>query len=159
MKLYFLRHAEAVEKIPGIEDKDRPLTSFGAAMMSNLAKSLKKEMAALDTVLTSPLLRAVQTANIMANIFGCKESVSTSENLLVGTSPAELLGELKSYKSSKSMLLVGHQPHIGIVISFLTGVKESDMNICKGSCALVEIEDLKTGSGRLVWIKDAQNLK
>ncbi|MEE8359821.1 MAG: phosphohistidine phosphatase SixA [Candidatus Omnitrophota bacterium] len=159
MKLYFLRHAEAIEKIPGMEDKDRPLTSFGAATMSNLAKFLKGDSSGLDTVLTSPLLRAIQTADIVANTFGCKDRVSASENLLVGTPPEVLLDELKSYKSSKSILLVGHQPHIGIVISFLTGVKESDMNISKGSCALVEIEDLKTGSGRLVWIKDAQDLK
>ena len=81
MKLYFLRHGEAKDKDIGMEDSDRPLTSFGAAMISNVGRSLKKELDTLDLILTSPLLRAVQTADIVGNIFGAKEKIKKTEGL------------------------------------------------------------------------------
>ncbi|MFH1753922.1 MAG: phosphohistidine phosphatase SixA [Candidatus Omnitrophota bacterium] len=159
MKIYFLRHGEAVDKTPGIEDKDRPLTSFGAATISNLARSLKGRASGFDMVFTSPLLRAAQTADIMANLLGCKDRIERSKSLLVGTPISTLIGELKRRRGLKKILIVGHQPQIGMVVSFLTGARESDMSISKGSCALVDTEDLKEASGKLVWIKGPDSLK
>jgi phosphohistidine phosphatase len=159
MKIYFLRHGEAEEKKKGMEDKDRPLTSLGAATISNMARSLTKVIENLDLIFTSPYLRAAQTADIVGNIFGKKDNIVRSENLLVGTPSSELLNEIKRYKDTETILLIGHQPQLGICVSFLTGVSEDNITIKKGSCAFVNIGELKENAGELVWIKDAASLK
>ena len=58
MKIYFLRHGEAEEKRAGLEDNDRPLTSRGAAVISNVGRSLKRDGSKIDAIITSPMLKA-----------------------------------------------------------------------------------------------------
>lgn len=158
MKIYFLRHGEAEEKRPGLEDRDRPLTSKGAAITSNTARKLKNDIGAVDIIFTSPLLRAVQTADIFANALASRDKIETTESLLVGTHPSELLKELKARKGVKSALLAGHQPHLGVCVSFLTGISEDKLMIKKGSCLLVESDDLEQGRGRLVWSRGPEDI-
>lgn len=153
MEIYFLRHAEAQEKKEGMNDEERPLTSFGASTISNVAKSLTRNIDSFDLILTSPLLRARQTADIMGNIFHNKERIKESQNLLVGTEPSRLLDEIKKHKKLKRLLIVGHQPHLGICVSYLTGESEDRADIKKGGCALVKMEDFKRAKGKLIWIK------
>jgi phosphohistidine phosphatase len=153
VKIYFMRHGEAEDKVPGAEDTQRPLTSRGAAITSNTARSLKKEMAGVDIIFTSPMLRAAQTADIFANTLGCKGKTVSTEALLVGTHPDEIIKEIKRRKGLKNVLITGHQPHIGICVSFLTGVGEEKLMVKKGSCLLVETDDPGRGKGRLMWTR------
>lgn len=153
MEIYFLRHGEAKEKKEGMKDKDRALTSFGAATIANVGRSLKKDVDNLDSILTSPLLRAAQTADIMGNVFGIKDKIVRSESLIVGAAPSALLDEIKRQKGIKRLLIIGHQPHLGMCVSSLTGRPREETDISKGGCAFVKIEDLKEGKGKLVWLK------
>ncbi len=154
MKIYFLRHGEAQDKKPGMEDKDRPLTSKGAAAASNTARSLRGEITPIDAILSSPLLRATQTAGIFANALGPEKGITVTESLLVGSDPAGLMSELRSLEGVDSVLIAGHQPHIGICVSYLTGMSEDELMVKKGSCLLVEADEPAKGRGRLVWTKD-----
>ena len=158
MKIYFLRHAEAEEKKEGMSDKDRPLTSKGVAAISNIAKDFKRSTGGFDLILTSPFLRARQTADIIGNILNNKGKISESQNLIVGAPPSALLDELKKHAPLKRLLLVGHQPHLGMCVSFLTGGGR-DIDIGKGDCALVETEDLKEGAAKIAWIKRPDDIK
>jgi len=153
VNIYFLRHGEAEEKTGGMEDKDRPLTSKGAAAIADMGRFLKKKLKGFDLVLTSPLLRARQTADIASSILGCKDKIKESDSLLVGSAPQELLDELKNRKGIKDILVVGHQPHLGVCAAYLTGKEEQEINIKKGGCALVTIDSLKKGRGNLLWLK------
>ena len=159
MDIYFLRHGEAEEKSPGTEDKDIPLTSKGAAAISDMSRFLKKKLKAFDLVLTSPLLRARQTADIVSSILDCKGRIKESDNLLVGSTPLEFLDELKGYKGIKHLLVVGHQPHLGVCVAYLTETSEEETGIKKGGSALVSIDSLKKGKGRLVWLKAPTDFK
>lgn len=159
MEIYFLRHGEAEEKKEGMEDKDRPLTSFGAAAISSVGRSLEKIVDGFDLILASPLLRARQTADIVRNIFGIEDKILESESLLVGTPPSVLLEEIKKQRDVSRLLIVGHQPHLGICISFLTGKSEEEVAIKKGSCGLVRTKNLKEGQGELIWIKEPSDFK
>jgi len=151
MKIYFFRHGEA-QGVPGIEDKDRPLTSFGAATVNDVARRLKDEIGSPDAILTSPMLRAKQTADIVGSLFKMKDMIVETENLMVGTAPSALINELKK-KSAASVVVVGHQPHLGECVSLLTGKTAEKIEIKKANCLLVESEGLKEGQGKLVWSK------
>ena len=159
MEIYFLRHGEAQERKEMMRDENRPLTSFGAVTISNVGRSLSETINGLDLILTSPLLRARQTADIIGNIFGRKERLFSSESLLVGAPPSLLLTEIKKYKALKRIIVIGHQPHLGMCVSFLTEKDEERASIKKGGCALVKIEKLKKGEGELIWIKEPSDFK
>ena len=121
MDIYFLRHGEAEDKKEGARDEDRPLTSKGAAVIKDVCKKLKSRLKSLDLIMTSPMLRARQTADIAANIFKCGDKIRSTDNLLTDASPSVLLEELASCKKDGSLLLVGHQPQLGECIAHLTG--------------------------------------
>ena len=141
-----------------MDDKNRSLTSFGAATVANVGRSLSKVADSFDLVLTSPLLRAVQSADIIGNIFVIKDKIKESKNLLVGTPPSLLLNEIKKHKGLERLLLIGHQPHLGNCISFMTGKDPQEVDLKKCDCALVKIENLKKGQGKLAWIKEPSKL-
>lgn len=157
MKVYFLRHGEAEDKKPGLEDKDRPLTSYGAAMVSNTGKGLRDEEDSFDLILTSPHLRARQSADIMGNIFNCQDRISQSESLLFGTPPSVLVDELKRLQGVERVLLVGHQPHLGECVSFLTG-QGGGVSIKKSGMVLLELDGTRE-RGKLIWTKEPPALK
>ncbi len=159
MEICFLRHAEAQDSEGGVVMADSPLTSLGASTVSNVVRSLSKLVDDFDLILTSPLLRARQTADIAGNVFNAKDKITLSENLLNDASPLELINELKRYRDLKRFLLIGHQPHLGKCISFLTGESEDALSIKKGGCALVRADTLKKGACELVWIKEPADFK
>ncbi len=159
MRIYFIRHGEAEDKQRGANDKDRALTSFGAATILNTSKDLKGQIGSIDLIISSPLLRAIQTADILGNLFNCRDKTVCSESLLIEAPPSVLLDEIKKHKDKKNIFLVGHQPNLGVFVSFLTGTKEEDMSIKKGSCGLVVLDKFKAGAGSLKWIKEPPKLK
>ena len=90
MEIYFLRHGEAQDKRDGMTDEERPLTSYGAATTANVARALARKVKKLDLILTSPLLRARQTADIAGNVFGATRfhvETLTSTPFVTASSP------------------------------------------------------------------------
>jgi phosphohistidine phosphatase SixA len=85
--------------------------------------------------------------------------LSTSENLLVGSAPSAIAGELKGAKGVGVVLVVGHQPHLGECVSFLTGKSPEEMSIKKGGYVLVETNDLKEGKGKLLGVTKPPKLE
>jgi len=157
--IYLLRHADASERKEGMKDRVRPLTSLGAATISSVAKSIKKSTKEIDLILTSPFLRARQTADIVGNVFKAKDKIRESENLVVSGDPSDFLDEIKGYMDLKRLLVVGHQPHLSMCISFLTGKNTEEIVMKKASLALIKIDDLKEGAGELIWIKEPTQIK
>jgi phosphohistidine phosphatase len=145
MDVYFVRHGEADWADWQRSDDERPLTSRGKKEMHQLAKFLKRLKANPELIVTSPLPRASQTAEIAAEHL----KVKCRENKLLapGFGKQELERLLKKYPT-KSVMLVGHEPDFSHTIEQLTG---GSVKLSKAGVALVEL-DRSWRSGRLLWL-------
>lgn len=146
MKIYFLRHGIALEpeEWKG-NDYDRPLTGDGRERMAREAKALRKLDLKLDAILTSSLVRAKQTAELVA---GELKMVSKEDERLGGDfDVSSLQAILQGCSDLKSLMLVGHEPSMSSVIGRLIGVARLDLK--KGGFACVELPDASTMTGEL----------
>ena len=145
MQLYFLRHGEA--DWPGWTkpDDERPLTDFGKKEARQVAKFLSRLKVKPDLIVTSPLPRALQTAEAAAEQL--KAKLCQDEALEPGFGISELSTVLKRHRS-KVLMLVGHEPDFSSVISALTG---GFIRMSKAGVALIDI-DPETEKGRLLWL-------
>jgi phosphohistidine phosphatase len=145
MQLYFLRHGEA--DWPGWTkpDDERPLTDFGKTEVRQVAKFLNRLKVKPDVIVSSPLPRALQTAEAAAEQL--KTKLRQDEALEPGFGISELSTVLKRHPS-KVLMLVGHEPDFSSVISALTG---GFIKMSKAGVALVDI-DPETEKGRLLWL-------
>jgi phosphohistidine phosphatase len=145
MQLYFLRHGEA--DWPGWTkpDDERPLTDFGKKEVRQVAKFLNRLKVKPDVIVSSPLPRALQTAEVAAEQL--KTKLRQDEALEPGFGISELSTVLKRHRS-KILMLVGHEPDFSSVISALTG---GFIKMSKAGVALVDI-DPETEKGRLLWL-------
>ena len=145
MQLYFLRHGEA--DWPGWTkpDDERPLTDFGKKEAVQVAKFLNRLKVKPDLIVTSPLPRALQTAEAAAEEL--KAKLRQDEALEPGFGISKLSTVLKRHRS-KVLMLVGHEPDFSSVISALTG---GFVKMSKAGVALIDI-DPETEKGRLLWL-------
>jgi phosphohistidine phosphatase len=145
MQLYFLRHGEA--DWPGWTkpDDERPLTDFGKKEVRQVMKFLSRLKVKADLIVTSPLPRALQTAEVAAEEL--KTKLRQDEALEPGFGISELRSVVKRH-GSKVLMLVGHEPDFSSVISALTG---AFIKLSKAGVVLVDI-DLETEKGRLLWL-------
>lgn len=170
MKLYLVRHAIAEERSatadagrasavkakgkPATPDAERALTPQGKAKMVRAAQGLRKIKVRPDAILTSPLRRARETAEILADGLGGIK-IEVLEELAPGTELFSVVAALRRYHGLKALALVGHQPDLGYLASFLLAGTPSACNLSfrKGSVACLEgeLSDNATGCS-LVWL-------
>ena len=161
MTLYLVRHGIAVDREdPNCPpDTERPLTPKGmkkshAAALGLLALKVKP-----DAVLTSPWLRAVQTAEIFCEAIGYSSKKIIRTDALKGTSaPSDLMRELQSMKA-KVVLCFGHEPHLHLVIGHVLHTSAKITELKKAGLALLELERLSPPQGRLLALYPASTLR
>lgn len=146
MQLYFLRHGEADWPNWKKSDNERPLTERGKKEMREVAKFLDRLKVRPELIITSPLPRAAQTAEIAADYL--KAKLRNDELLAPGFGMSELRTLLKRHRA-KSLMVVGHEPDFSETISKLTGGAE--IKLSKAGVGLVDV-DLASGEGRLLWL-------
>ena len=164
MELYVIRHAIAqpLGQKNNFTDEKRALTSDGRERMREAAKGLRKIGVEFDLVMTSPLLRAVETAEILASALGLsKKEIEQTENLTPGASIGELLAEIKRHAGAESIALIGHQPDVGEIISqIVQGNGSLPIAMKKGGvCCINVIETVPTLRGKLVWLLGPKHLR
>ena len=145
MELYFLRHGEADWPDWKKSDDERPLTKSGKKEMSEVAAFLKRIKARPALILTSPLPRALQTAEIAAEHL--KANYCEDKLLAPGFRRAGLERLLNKYPE-ESLMLVGHEPDFTETITSLTG---GSLKLSKAGVALIEL-DRSWKNGRLLWL-------
>ena len=145
MKLCFLRHGEANWPNWTKPDNERPLTERGRKEMKRVAKFLERLKFIPDSILTSPLPRASQTAEIVGRRLGIE--LQTEPALAHGFN-VERLRRLLAERDAESVMIVGHEPEFSEVIGKLTGGK---IKISKAGVALLDI-DRSCTSGTLLWL-------
>jgi phosphohistidine phosphatase len=151
--LYLVRHAiaeERGEKWP--DDSQRPLTDEGIRRWRRQAAGLVAIDARPDLILTSPFVRARQTADFLAAAWPKKPKVVELEALQVGGRPRDVLKALEPFAKHASLALVGHEPGLGELAALLVGFKTAQ-EFRKGGVARIDVAILPppAGSGSLQW--------
>ena len=152
MQLYFLRHGLADRSAWSGADAERPLTEEGALRMAREAESLARLGLEPEVILTSPLVRARQTAQIVAERLGLESRVQVDERLAADFGAARLPAMLADHPEASSLLLVGHEPSFSETLGELTG---GNLVFKKGGLARVDLDLDEPGeplTGTLVWL-------
>jgi phosphohistidine phosphatase len=151
MKCYFLRHGAAAESAdwPG-EDFDRPLTAAGRERMAGEAKAMARLSLHLEVIVTSPLVRAKQTAEIVAKALQLRDRLVEDDRLGLGFDPRRLASILVERAGAGAIMLVGHEPGMSTTIGHIVGGARIDFK--KGSLACVSVHDPSTPHGELLWL-------
>jgi phosphohistidine phosphatase len=119
VKVYLVRHAEAVPEDHALRDEDRWLTARGREAARGLARLLREQQVEPDAVLSSPLPRAMQTAELLADGLDFLGVVEVSPLLRPGAHPRKAAEELAA--KGLSVLVVGHEPQMSSLAAFLLG--------------------------------------
>jgi len=138
MKLYFLRHADALE---GADDATRPLSPHGRKEALEVGRFLKQAGIAFDSAYSSPLVRAKQTGEIVLSACG-STNLRVADALLNETAQAKFEQWLESIPAAKHVCLVGHAPSLADRVRQLLGIAAADaFKLRKGGLACLETED------------------
>lgn len=150
--LFLMRHGLAAEQ--GAEypnDYDRPLTSEGIERLRQQVAGLRALDVHLDRVLTSPLVRAAQTAGILAAGVGCEAPLIIVDALRPGGRFAAVIAALSRLGDDRAVALVGHMPSIGLLAARFMGA-QGPLQFKKGSVCRIDAETLPpAGVGQLQW--------
>jgi len=159
MQLVLIRHARAEERVLFKRDRTRALTADGRRRMRKAARGLHVLLPGLTQIATSPLLRARQTAEIVAAVFAGIDTVSLPV-LSPGAAPRAVLAWLRAQPADATLALVGHEPDFGLFASWLlSGKKTGFVQFKKGAAALIEFAGAPTaGKGTLAWLLTATQL-
>jgi phosphohistidine phosphatase len=152
MKLYFVRHATASSKATWRRDDDqRPLTRAGRQRFTVAALALVQARALRpDLIISSPLVRAEQTAEILAKALGWPVPLLVDERLGHEFDVSVLSALLAEHSDARSIAIVGHNPSFAAVLSEVVG--DAVIDVRKGSVALVELAAVAPPRGRLMWL-------
>ncbi len=151
-ELYLIRHGVAEERGEAWpDDARRPLTEDGIAKMKKSARGLVRLGVAFDVVLTSPLVRARQTAEIVAAGFNTRPPIVVVEALSPGGSAQAVLTDLEAHARRGRIAIVGHEPGIGELAARLAGSRRA-FEFKKGAICRIDVESLPpAGPGTLKW--------
>jgi phosphohistidine phosphatase len=163
MNLYLLRHGLAVE--PGAadysKDSERPLTPKGERKLWKIAEAMENLELSFDWVLTSPYVRARQTAQIVAEALELRKKLEMSENLTPAGSTKKLIETIQHREPlPEEVLLVGHEPFLSGLISLLvSGNNELLITMKKGCLCKLSAEALEHGRcASLEWLLTPKQL-
>jgi phosphohistidine phosphatase len=159
MNLYILRHAIAEPReTPGYNDEDRPLTKDGIRKMKAVANGMRKLGLEFGRLLSSPYLRARQTAEIVAAVF--KMELEVWEPLIPTVGHRVLIAKLVKVRED-NVMLVGHEPHLSEFVSVLiSGNPDTQLELKKGSLCKLRSDHLIYGRcATLEWLMAPAQLR
>jgi phosphohistidine phosphatase len=159
MNLYIIRHAEAQPLGEGgiEDDADRSLTTTGQAQCERLAAALQRQGVRLDRILTSPLLRARQTAEgLLQHLAGPRPELHICDHLAPGGKRRKLTRFLCGL-GAQSVAIVGHMPDLGLYAGWLIGSRKAQIDLAKAGVACIHFEGApEKGAGALIWMVTPQ---
>jgi phosphohistidine phosphatase len=164
VNLYILRHGIAVERsTPGFKtDAERPLTPKGKRQLRQIATALQNLDLDFNLILSSPLLRARQTAEIIARSRRRKKRLAFSDELKPGGNPKALIQQLNGLKPvPENVLLVGHEPYLSQLIGrLISGNATAGIGLKKGGLGKLEMAALRFGRcATLAWLFTPNQMK
>lgn len=152
MRLYLVRHGIAEDRQNWDGDDDsRPLTAEGRDKMEQVARALRALGVEPTVVATSPLVRARQTAEIVAYVLGWDDPIQEWDALRPEVHPAELQKKLLQLPAKSIVAAFGHEPHMSRAVSFLLS-RDADLVGIDFKKAGVCCLDLDRSGAQLVWL-------
>lgn len=161
MILHLFRHGIAIDREDPAcpSEHDRFLTPKGIAKTQAAAQGLRTMGLKPNVILSSPLLRAVQTAEIACEAFGYPvKKLRQIEALKPDGKPADLFDEISGLKADEVMC-VGHAPNLDEVIAFTIGCHTTVTSLKKAGLGSVEIESFSPPHGKIVGVYSARALR
>ena len=152
MNLFLLRHAEAADAAESGKDSDRRLTEDGRKAARTSASALSR-LAKIERILSSPLVRARETAELAGREFP-KAPLELTRALAPSAPVEDIVGEIAAAGRDEDVLLVGHQPHLGMLLGYLvTGRREVEIPMKKASVCCVSFRGGRPEPpGKLRWL-------
>jgi phosphohistidine phosphatase len=160
-RLYLVRHAIAGERGPQWpNDEDRPITKDGASRMREIVKGFSRLDESIDLILTSPLVRARQTADILAAGLSPAPTVKAFAALAPGGTPPQIAAALGALRTrAQGIALVGHEPGLGLLAAWLINAR-TPPPFKKGGICRIDLDDWPPArSGRLIWLATPRMLR
>lgn len=159
MKIFLIRHAEAIDYETDTvkDDEHRFITPNGRNITIKVAEFLKEELNDLDIIFTSPLIRAVQTAEIFADELKFKNEVMLVNELKNEFSIAGLQKLLNKNSELKSIALVGHEPKMSVLVKSFSDKKYFN-EFRKSSVCLIDF-DPGSDTGKFKWYFDSKKME
>jgi phosphohistidine phosphatase len=160
LELYLIRHGLAAERGDEYpDDSKRPLTGAGIAALRKEARALDALGIGFDHIITSPLVRTRQTADVFAEHLKSKPSVSNSDALAPAGSPSAVVQDVVKHARKGRIALVGHEPNIGELAARLIGSR-TPIAFKKGAICRIDFEALPPkGIGQLRWFLPPRMLR
>ena len=162
MQLYIVRHGIAIDRedpqCP--PDPERFLTEEGTEKTKQVAKGVAEIASLPDLMISSPYVRAFQTAELFAKALEYpKDKIKKSDFLLPGAESLQLFRELSKDKDNSVVFLFGHAPHLDDLIATALSSKHHITALKKAGVALIELKRLVPPAGELVWLSTAKLLR
>jgi phosphohistidine phosphatase len=152
MQLYLLRHGIAEQAKIGASDESRALTSEGRRKLRHVLKLAREADVSPDLIISSPLRRAYQTAEIAKESLGNDEEIVTADVLAPGASPEDVWEEIRAHRAVGSLLLVGHNPLFASLAAYLIGQPAAPVEFKKGALMRFDFDKFSTQPrGVLRW--------
>jgi phosphohistidine phosphatase len=160
LELYIIRHGVAAERgKEWADDSKRPLTPDGIARLRREARALNALGIGFDQIVSSPLVRTRQTADVFAEELKGKPPVVTTDALAPAGTPAGVIQELVKHVRKARLALVGHEPNLGELAAELIGAR-TPLEFKKGGICRIDFDVLPPkGTGRLRWFVTPKMLR
>src|SRR6266542_6231738 len=157
MKLIIVRHAAAIERTPEVPEEQRYLTPRGRAYCRKSARTMLKKGLDPGLILSSPLVRAVQTADILAETLSYIGPVLVTDELSPGFDLEALKSIIAKFEHVNELVIVGHEPDFSSVISALLSLQK-DFDFKKGAAVKLKIGATGNKPASFKWMAAGKNL-
>ena len=155
MNVYLIRHADAEKASPAKKDSERKLTPEGISAIKSAAEGWKNLIASFDYIVSSPLKRAVQTAEIIAKAFQYKEEIVTDKRIAGGN--IEDLIDIANSLNGKDIAFVGHEPDFSKYVSSLISSSGAFLSFKKAMIAKISFDNkVRLAKGNLEFLIPAR---
>ena len=153
MILYFVRHGKAGHHTTAADDDERQLTEAGIAALRAAGPLLRRINLRPDLVLSSPLPRALQTAQLVIEGLGGGGEPVVDDRLRPGAGWGDLARSMAAHPNARRVMFVGHEPDLSSAMTLLTGA--ASMRMRKGAIGCVEFPGVpEPGAGEIAWLLD-----
>ncbi len=157
MEIYLFRHGIAEDRAPGGRDEDRRLTDEGRQKLRRVLERAQAAGVSPSLILSSPLKRAVETAEIAARELGYEGKIVRSDSLTPDSSPSEVWTEIRIHRDEKAILLAGHEPLFSATVAWMLGSSHAMVEFKKGALVRVDVSSLGAEpKGILQWMLTAK---
>jgi phosphohistidine phosphatase len=140
MLIYVLRHGIAETAQAGMRDADRALTEEGFKKLKSILRAVRAAEVSPSVILTSPYRRAVQTAELAAQVLEFEGEVEQVKSLAPASEAEDVWEDIRLHRQADQVLLSGHEPLLGQVIGFLLGVPSLQVDLKKAGIACVQVD-------------------